>query len=260
MVKKKILKIVSIILICCFLLFPCFGLSRCESKQDLEDLRNEGLLDPDESLGDDDQSEDDETESLYGVKVLYRPDSYDYNLSSGGTAEEENDYYGKYAWYIIFNLFQTFGIVNTTYNQYITYGTNLNVPQQAKDILNGNLYYLLYDSIRYHVNIIGKINNDSSNEDEDEVYYLVGADTASRWKWSFNYKLDNINDGNGRNFSSYISNNKNENNVYNKIKAFNTLYNYYTNNTWYQTTYKSTFVSSSSSTSEEEQAKDYKNT
>ena len=128
---------------------------------------------------------------LYGTKILYRPESYDFDGNSGGTEEEPNDYYGQYAWQILRRLEAIYGISDT---------------RLAGDgaILDG--YYTfnektlpyLYDSIRYQVDrqmtvskavsvsATGEVTEDESTLD----YTALSADLNSAWNWTFDSEED----------------------------------------------------------------------
>ena len=55
-------------------------------------------------------------ENLYGVKVLYRPLNYDYDVGSGAEPGQKNDYYGIYAFQILSYLYNIYGIPDTDYS------------------------------------------------------------------------------------------------------------------------------------------------
>ena len=134
--------------------------------------------------------------SLYGTKVLYRPDDYNYDEGSGATDGGTNDYYGAYAWNIIHFLYRIYEIgVNDINSNSSIQNNNPNF-----DIEN-NLPYL-YDSMRYQVNTEGTVTsrqivNNSSISDEDltisqnlpQQYKIVGADTSVAWNWGADYNL-----------------------------------------------------------------------
>lgn len=117
---------------------------------------------------------------MYGAKVLYRPDDYDYNIGSGGTSEVENDYYGQYAYYIMRELFLIYGLTNID-------NTTIRLPN-----FNSENRYYLYDSIRYQVDTIGTVTNavvvgSDGSETETELtspFYIVGADPSVAWNWT----------------------------------------------------------------------------
>lgn len=111
--------------------------------------------------------EDTKTLDMYGIKVLYRPDSYDFNEGSGGTADEENDYYGKYAYNIMEQLYGIYAISNTDVaGNYIQGYAPQFYPEQVENPEPGKEYgtkadFLpyLYDSVRYKVDTLGTVNN-----------------------------------------------------------------------------------------------------
>lgn len=127
---------------------------------------------------------------MYGAKVLYRPDDYDYNIGSGGTSEVENDYYGQYAFRIMQELFSIYGI--STLNT---------ITQRLPDFNNDNINYL-YDSIRYQVDTVGAVTNavvvgSDGSETETELtspFYIVGADPSVAWNWTMeaDTSIDNL--------------------------------------------------------------------
>ena len=79
--KKKLSRIIAILLAC----FVLFGFGSCDV-DDPEMQPSQG---------------EDSLISMYGTKVLYRPDTYDFNINSGGSTEKPNDYYGDYAYSIL---------------------------------------------------------------------------------------------------------------------------------------------------------------
>ena len=182
--KKKIFRILCVIMLCCISLVfvGCMG-------------------NPPENYEDEDYNPVEDNEGgisidLYGTKVLYRPESYDFNAGSGGTEEQENDYYGQYAYQIMNNIFDIYAIPNTSNTYFSTF-----VPQFATggDKVD-NLPYL-YDSIRYKIDTIAHVtsrNNNGTNTTEPVDYYIVGADFDSAWNWSFSY------DQSGDSLNSFI--------------------------------------------------------
>ena len=133
--------------------------------------------------------------TLYGTKVLYRPDSYDYDEGSGGSdgsGSGTNDYYGKYAWYIINYLYNVYEIANTIDEKAGVIANNPNFPEE-------NIPYL-YDSMRYQVNTEGRVTARKTVTADDpnptakplpssEQYYVVGADTSLAWNWGAPYDM-----------------------------------------------------------------------
>ena len=214
--KKIWMRIFSICLICC-MAFVCVGCMG-STPEDYEDS--------------DTDFEDTKTLDMYGIKVLYRPDSYDFNTGSGGTAEEENIYYGQYAYYIMTTLYNIYALPihnedeGTINNDLIKYA-----PQFTTNDKEEFLPYL-YDSVRYKVDTLGTVNNIEVTEGQDvitikfledgsfeiykngtkientseeystyttkynlntfENYYLVGANYQNGWNWSFDYDVEGL--------------------------------------------------------------------
>lgn len=167
--KNKFARILSVIMIFCisFLFVGCMGLPPQDQGGDVSGI----VFD------------------MYGTKVLYRPDSYDYNIGSGGEVGKENDYYGKYAYIIIKKLFQSYGV---TISEELT-------DSLGTTISDNDIPYF-YDSIRYKMDTFGKVTQRLSfGEDtatpleEGDQYIVVGADLNTNWKWAFDYDLSGIN-------------------------------------------------------------------
>lgn len=132
---------------------------------------------------------------LYGTKILYRPESYDFDGNSGGTEEEPNDYYGQYAWQILRRLELIYGV------------SDKNQSLMETGMLYGGYYTFndttlpyLYDSIRYQVDRQMTVSNAVSvsatgevTEDEGTLdYTALSADLNSAWNWTFHNDLENI--------------------------------------------------------------------
>lgn len=133
------------------------------------------------------QLENSQSTPLYGTKVLYRPDHYDFNTGSGGTEEEENNYYGQYAWQILRRLELIYGVVDTT--------SGLTTGYYIFD--DATLPYL-YDSIRYQVDEYKQISNslsfDGENWSSTSVDYTnMSANLNNAWNWSFEINEDDLN-------------------------------------------------------------------
>lgn len=127
---------------------------------------------------------------LYGTKILYRPESYDFDGNSGGTEEQPNDYYGQYAWQILRRLELIYGISDSS---------------DASNMLSGYYQFdsttlpYLYDSIRYQVDrqmtvskgvsvsATGEVTKDESTLD----YTALSADLNSAWNWTFDSDIAN---------------------------------------------------------------------
>lgn len=188
---------------------------------------------------------------MYGAKVVYRPNTYDYNTGSGAGEGETNDYYGKYAWQILNALYNTYGISHNDYlKQYLKQFTQY--ENENGDVVDGyNIDKLpfLYDSIRYKVDTVGRVNKlkqvdaegneTTSNISASDQYMIIGANVNSGWKWSFDYNLGENNTLNSMLFNNsdflYTSGNKMYDVSYDKLdeheltsealtSAANTLY------------------------------------
>ena len=168
-IKKSSLwyKILAFCMILCFAFIStgCIGLSGDEGGEDF----------------DDDDFNSSVAVEMYGAKVLYRPDDYDYNVGSGGTSEVENDYYGQYAYQIMNELFGIYGLTDIRGNR----------PEYITSV-NADMYNYLYDSIRYQLDTIGTVTNavvvgSDGSETEAELtgpFYIVGADPSVAWNWT----------------------------------------------------------------------------
>lgn len=195
MKKKKtiIFRIICLLMLC---IFPALALlSGCgDEYAELDDF---GESDPETIT----------SSSLYGTKVLYRPDSYNYDEGSGATDGGTNDYYGQYAW----------GIVNYLYSIYEIADTNLdNAPAIVQsnnpnfDIEN-NLPYL-YDSMRYQINTEGTVTSrrieNPYNIDitlpDFQQYQIVGANTSLAWNWGAPFNMTLLNN-NSQDTNAYLT-------------------------------------------------------
>ena len=102
-------------LICCFsLLFVACGGGGLGSREDLQDQFENGEMTEDEF---EDAMKETLSAPLYGTKVLYRPEHYDFDQGGGSYS----NYYAKYAYTILYDLVRTYGPYS--YNYYITSGS-----------------------------------------------------------------------------------------------------------------------------------------
>lgn len=175
MKKKKtiIFRIICLLMLC---IFPALALlSGCDEFAELDDFEES---DPETIT----------SSSLYGTKVLYRPDDYNYDEGSGGSdgsGSGTNDYYGEYAWNVMYYLYIIYGIADNTY-------ISTNNPNFPED----NIPYL-YDSMRYQVNTVGTVksrkidnpNNINVNLPTFQQYQIVGANTNLAWNWGAPYDM-----------------------------------------------------------------------
>ncbi|MBO5021952.1 MAG: hypothetical protein J6C53_00525 [Clostridia bacterium] len=234
MKTKVFARIFSFILIICFA-FLCVG---CMGR------------DPDDYIDDEDINEGlgDLALEMYGAKVLYKPDSYDFNAGSGAEAGTTNDYYGKYAYHILNNLLLTYGTPN---NSTLSYALPEFATGGAK---NANIPYL-YDSIRYKVDTIGTVNvlkevDAEGNETVSDIasadqQFIIGANINHSWNWTFDYDLSAVDntmnalifDGN-----SYVSGSRLYN-VYDSLDEFKSEIDIkYTTNSSFQNDYADIYL------------------
>ncbi len=246
----------------CCLLISCFGLMSISCGFSLDELIEIGkdLVGWDEddsssgdnkedapSSGNDPGIEEALPPDLYGSKVLYRPDNYDYDYGSGGadgSGEGVNDYYGQYAWGILMYLYNNYAIGNNTFISSNNPGFDLE-----------NLPYL-YDSIRYQVDSVGMVTHsatidadgnltiDEDNEDF-EKYYIIGADLNTKWNWSFSPNIDNIPALLYYNYS-YVTSYENQNYIFNTYLSLEDEYgdlNTIINNTYLTPDYTNNYSS-----------------
>lgn len=186
----------------CCLLISCFGLMSISCGLSLDELLEIGKElvgwdEDDPSSGNDPGIEEALPPDLYGSKVLYRPDNYDYDYGSGGadgSGEGVNDYYGQYAWGILMYLYNNYAIGNNTFISSNNPGFDLE-----------NLPYL-YDSIRYQVDSVGMVTHSATMDadgnltiakefEEGQQYQIVGADLNTKWNWSFSYLAQDVEAG-----------------------------------------------------------------
>ena len=136
MKKKKtiIFRIICLLMLC---IFPALALlSGCDENAELDDFEES---DPETIT----------SSSLYGTKVLYRPDDYNYDEGSGATDGGTNDYYGQYAWHIMHVLYRIYMLSTYDNSDFSIQKNNPNFPED-------NIPYL-YDSMRYQVNTEGTV-------------------------------------------------------------------------------------------------------
>lgn len=205
--KSILFKILTICMILCFAFISvgCLGMPG----------NPEGFEGDDDGVFDDEDFQDNLTVDMYGTKVLYRPDSYDYNVGSGAEEGEINNYYGKYAYYIMQDLFRIYGWFNNT-DTIVSLLPNFN--NEATDTPWGmDMTSYLYDSIRYQVDtsaivqqgVLVTRENEQIISVGDETMdlvnpiYLVGADTNVKWNWTINSNPSYIGN-NGATLNAYV--------------------------------------------------------
>lgn len=125
---------------------------------------------------------------LYGTKILYRPESYDFDGNSGGTEEQPNDYYGQYAWQILRRLELIYGVSDRDQSLIETgmlYGYYT---------FNDETLPYLYDSIRYQVDERQNVTSSIAiTENDGQLSFstastnsvILSANLDNDWNWSF---------------------------------------------------------------------------
>ena len=196
--KKIFAKIFSMVIVLCMCVLGtgCFGVGDgLDYFSDLWNRFQSGEISEDEYYQELAKSQ--ESSQLYGTKVLYRPESYDYSGNSGGTQEEENDYYGKYAWQILRRLELIYGVSDQETELLIIDKNNPDDPYDDERYYTFNTDTLpyLYDSIRYQVDkrltVTQQIAFDGSSWSEPvdlgetEQYIALSANLDNAWNWSF---------------------------------------------------------------------------
>lgn len=193
--KKKVIRIFAVVMmICISLLFV--GCGNIDNSDDDFDWGGSG-----------NGSQTEATNNLYGTKVLYRPDNYDYDEGSGAKPGTTNNYYGQYSHAIMNALSTLYGI--TTDNNISTYLNDNSYLISEKDESNQYKYLnYLFDSIRYQVNTVGTVThfkkqgetqtnpisekkNVISTSTNTHPYMVVLANTNNHWNWSFDYRYNN---------------------------------------------------------------------
>ncbi len=197
--KSFLFKFITICMLLCFAFISvgCLGMPG----------NPDGFESDDDGDFDDDDFQDSIIVDMYGTKVLFRPDDYDYNYGSGAETGETNNYYGKYAYFIMEYLFNTYGWFRdySTISQALP---NFNIEEDDRP-WGMNMTSYLYDSIRYQVDTSAVVTqgvyvtyeNGEITSVGDEVMdltsplYIIGADTNVRWNWTINPQvtIDNSN-------------------------------------------------------------------
>ncbi len=192
--KSFLFKFITICMLLCFAFISvgCLGMPG----------NPDGFESDDDGDFDDDDFQDSIIVDMYGTKVLFRPDDYDYNYGSGAETGETNNYYGKYAYFIMEYLFNTYGWFRdySTISQALP---NFNIEEDDRP-WGMNMTSYLYDSIRYQVDTLAEVDqfmyvtvnaNGEITGSSDEIRnltnsrYVLGANTNVKWNWTINPEL-----------------------------------------------------------------------
>ncbi len=160
--------------------------------------------------------------SMYGTKVLYRPQNYDFDKNSRPpeSMDTVNDYYAQYAWQTIKYLHNIYNVYN---DQYFQTGADETVKIDGLE-LPDNIPYL-YDASRYTITETKKYVLAGGEESS----YQVIANTSYKWNWSFgtNARIDEnthfktyLNVKNGNLTSIEESESDFEDNIYSRYTLF----------------------------------------
>lgn len=171
--KKKSLffRIFACMLICCFsTLFVACGGGGLGSREDLQDQFENGEMTDEEF---EEAMKGTLSAPLYGTKVLYRPEHYDFDQGGGSYAS----YYAKYAYTILANLINVYGVSSDT-NQYL-------------EIKN-----YMYDTIRYKAYAIAEVTTEIDQEGNsstlDTPRFVVFVNADADWNMTMQYTDENI--------------------------------------------------------------------
>ena len=190
--KKIFAKIFSMVIVLCMCVLGtgCFGIGDgFDYFSDLWNRFQSGEISEDEYY--DQLAQSQQSSQLYGTKVLYRPESYDFNGNSGGTQEQENDYYGQYAWNILYRLELIYGVADSQDTTGMLTGDPDDPDSEDYYTFNGATLPYLYDSIRYQVDekydIAKSISFDDSgwNTINTSRRIALSASLENDWLWSF---------------------------------------------------------------------------
>ena len=171
--KKKSLffRIFACMLICCFsFLFVACGGGGLGSREDLQDQFENGEMTDEEF---EEAMKGTLSAPLYGTKVLYRPEHYDFDQGGGSYAS----YYAKYAYTILANLINVYGVSSDT-DQYL-------------EIKN-----YMYDTIRYKAYAIAEVTTEIDQEENsstlDTPRFVVFVNADADWNMTMQYIDENI--------------------------------------------------------------------
>ena len=158
-------------LICCFsFLFVACGGGGLGSREDLQDQFENGEMTDEEF---EEAMKGTLSAPLYGTKVLYRPEHYDFDQGGGSYAS----YYAKYAYTILANLINVYGVSSDT-NQYL-------------EIKN-----YMYDTIRYKAYAIAEVTTEIDQEENsstlDTPRFVVFVNADADWNMTMQYIDENI--------------------------------------------------------------------
>ncbi len=135
--------------------------------------------------------------SMYGTKVLYRPQNYDFDKNSRPpeNVDKVNDYYAQYAWQTIRCLHNIYSVYNNAY-----YAGGDDAVNNELTLPSDDLLPYLYDGARYTITET----NQYFTADNDEYSFSVTANTTYKWNWSFGVTASLNNGEEDPSFNAYI--------------------------------------------------------
>lgn len=112
--------------------------------------------------------------SMYGTKVLYRPQNYDFDKNSRPleSMDTVNDYYAQYAWQSIRYLHNLYNVYNSEFYSGGRYAVDEELASPSQELLP-----YLYDASRYTITETKQYILASGEESS----YMVTANTSYKW-------------------------------------------------------------------------------
>ncbi len=203
--KKVFARIISFIFVASFALLSvgCFG-NDSNYHDELIDKYNRGEITYEQLQ---EQLKNNMPVPLHGVKVLYRPENYDYD-GEGTVGTGNQEYYGQFAWQILNGLTRTYGTTSTdeyiegkpqliegTEDQYTPPSANYTYyTTTGKKYFYDSVRYNLYQQDEYIVKYIEDINGDVTTpeisdkkfkETSFRPYVNMMVDLSKSWNWTF---------------------------------------------------------------------------
>ncbi len=188
---KKFARVICALFICmfAFLSVGCFGIG---SDSDFHDMLIEMYKNGEITLEElQEQLKNSMSTPMYGTKVLYRPEHYDYD---GAVGEGNEEYFGQFAFVILDALTRTYGTTSLT--------DYLSQQQLDLDYYNNTSQKYYYDSIRYNLysqeeyntkiiyeeDVNGSITYNGKKYSEkwsESDFATISINTENAWNWTF---------------------------------------------------------------------------
>ncbi len=136
--------------------------------------------------------------SMYGTKVLYRPQNYDFDKNSRPpeNVDKVNDYYAQYAWQTIRYLHNIYNVYNSEFYSGGRYAVDEELTSPSQELLP-----YLYDASRYTITETKQYILASG----EEASYEVVANTSYKWNWSFGVNASLEKDNDTIDFKTYLN-------------------------------------------------------